>query len=80
MKRPEITKVAKLLGLPANGKNDELLAKINEKLKEINEALKPAPQQQPTPRNPQSGARLARGRKLEDGRKGLHPITGKVIY
>jgi hypothetical protein len=77
MKRPELIKAAKLLGIPASGTNGHLLASIERRLVEINAALRPQPVK---PINPKTGARLARGRKLEDGRKGLHPITGKPVY
>lgn len=77
MKRPEITQVAKLLGISASGKNEEIMANIERRLKEINAILLPPPKVQ---HNPATGVRLANGRKAEDGRKGLHPITGKPVY
>lgn len=76
MKRNDLIAAAKMLGIPASGKNDEILARIEIRLKEINTTLSPNKK----PVNPETGVRLARGRKLEDGRRGLHPITGKPIF
>ena len=78
MKRKELMEAAKLLGLPASGKNDEIMARIEARLKEINAVLLPKPRKSPV--NADTGVRLVAGRKLEDGRRGLHPITGKPIY
>ena len=76
MKRQDLIAAAKLLGVSAVGKNDEIQARVEAKLKSINAVLNPDLK----PANPETGVRLAPGRKLEDGRKGLHPITGEPIF
>lgn len=77
MKRNEIVAAAKLMNVDATGKNDEILARIELRLKEINAVLNPPPRGQ---QNPTTGVRLAGGRKVEDGRRGVHPITGEIVY
>lgn len=81
MKRAEIIMVAKMLGVKATGKNEEILESIQEVLDSWKEEPKPVPNGMDAPKPLQKGVKLAQDRILKDNRlKGLHPITGEPIY
>lgn len=71
MERKELVNVAGLLGIKKNLSSEEMLKQIEAKLAVINENLNPTPKVPSAP--------LAEGRKVEDGRRGFHPITGELV-
>jgi len=69
MNRDQLVSIAGLLGLKKNAKSEDLEVLIAERLAQINDVLIP-----PAPKPV-----LVEGRKPEDGRRGVHPITGKPV-
>lgn len=78
MKRDELLKAAKLLGIPAKGKNEELKAKIDAKLAEVN-GTEEEVEVITKPVAEAIGTNNEVWVQPKQSKRGVHPITGKPV-